>query len=235
VGPTGQAERLVAGLDVRSVQYGVPCHGRGPFPPSVLDRLAELGTGDGQPGDPELIPTLLGLAGIDMEQAASEVAARHTEAQPLPGRDLSGLVLSATDAASIESPIYFMTEDDFTRGMQQVNILTGKPFEPVPAPVSIESVIATLPTGEAGSAELWKLNHYYDRLDDWYAAQGVAPNPFRGPAAESDWELHNLTADHEERHNRASDTPGALSAMKSVLEAERDAKRRIPLLRNAGA
>ncbi len=183
----------------------------------------------------DLIPTLLGLAGIDMEQAASEVAARHTEARPLPGRDLSGLVLGATDAASIESPIYFMTEDDFTRGMHQVNILTGKPFEPVPAPVNIESVIATLPTGEAGSAELWKLNHYYDRLDDWYAAQGVAPNPFLGPAAESDWELHNLTADPEERHNRASDTPGALSAMKSVLEAERDAKRRIPLLRNAGA
>jgi hypothetical protein len=54
-----------------------------------------------------------------------------------------------------------------------------------------------------------------------------------GRIAESDWELHNLTADPEERHNRASEAAGALSSMKSVLESERDAKRRIPQLRNA--
>ena len=41
----------------------------------------------------DLIPTLLGLAGIDVERAATGVAARHDEAQPLPGRDLSGIVL----------------------------------------------------------------------------------------------------------------------------------------------
>ena len=40
----------------------------------------------------DLIPTLLGLAGIDVEQAAAGVAAHHDEAHPLPGRDLSGMV-----------------------------------------------------------------------------------------------------------------------------------------------
>ncbi len=183
----------------------------------------------------DLIPTLLGLAGIDRERAAAGVAAHHDEAQPLPGRDLSPIIKGQTDASTLASPIYFMTEDDVTRGMTQVNILTGAGFDPVAPPTNIESVLATLPTGDGGAPELWKLNHYYDRLDDWYAAQGVAPNPFQGPAADPDWELHNLTTDPEERQNRAFDDPGAASRMKSVLETERDAKRRIPLLRNATA
>ena len=181
----------------------------------------------------DLIRTLLGLAGIDVDRAATEVAARHDEAQPLPGRDLSEIVLGTTESTSIESPIYFMTEDDVTRGVTQVNILNGKPFDPVFPPINIESVVATLPTGQGGARELWKLNHYYERLDDWYAAQGIAPNPFQGPAAEPDWELHNLTVDPEERHNRAFDDLASVSRMRSVLETERDAKRRIPLLRNA--
>jgi hypothetical protein len=86
-------------------------------------------------------------------------------------------------------------------------------------------VIATLPTGEGGTAELWKLNHYYERLDNWYKAQGVAPNPFLPAAAEPQWELHNLTADPEERHNQVDDDAESVSAMKSVLESQRDAPR----------
>jgi arylsulfatase A-like enzyme len=181
----------------------------------------------------DLIPTLLGLAGIDVERAANGVAERHDEAQSLPGRDLSSLVVGTTDSASIESPIYFMTEDDVTRGVTQINIINGKPFDPVSPPINIESVVATLPTGQGGARELWKLNHYYERLDDWYSAQGIAPKPFQRPAAESDWELHNLTVDPEERHNRAFDDPASMSRMSSVLASERDAKRRIPMLRNA--
>jgi hypothetical protein len=113
-----------------------------------------------------------------------------------------------------------------------VNILSGTPFDAVGPPSNIESVISVLPTGEDGADELWKLNHYYERLDDWYAAKGVAPNPFLGPAAEPSYELHNLTSDPEERQNRASDQPDVLSRMRSVLDAERDAKRLIPALRN---
>ena len=40
----------------------------------------------------DLIPTLMGLAGIDVERAAAGVAAHHAENQPLPGRDLSGVI-----------------------------------------------------------------------------------------------------------------------------------------------
>jgi arylsulfatase A-like enzyme len=182
----------------------------------------------------DLIPTLLGLAGIDVEQAAAGVAARHDEVHPLPGRDLSAVVRGVADPSSFESPIYFMTEDDVTRGVTQVNILNGTPFEPVPPPINIESVLATLPTGPDGAGELWKLNHYYERLDEWNAAQGLAPNPFLAAAAEPEWELHNLTVDPEERHNRAGDDPATVSSMTSVLEAERDLKRLLPKLRNPG-
>jgi arylsulfatase A-like enzyme len=180
----------------------------------------------------DLIPTLLGLAGIDPERATAGVAAHHDEVQPLPGRDLSPVIRGQVEPNSVVSPIYFMTEDDVTRGLTQTNILTGAPFDPVAPPINIESVLSMLPTGDGGVPELWKLNHYYQRLDDWYAAQGVLPNPFLPPAVESDWELHNLTVDPEERRNRAGDEPVALSKMQAVLEAERDAKRRIPKLRN---
>jgi len=179
----------------------------------------------------DLIPTLLGLAGIDVEKASAQVALHHTESHSLPGRDLSGLVLG-TSETDPESPIYFMTEDDVTRGVTQVNILNGTPFDPVSPPVFIESVIALLPTGDGGAKELWKLNHYYQRLDDWYKDKGIAPNPFLPAAAEPDWELHNLTVDPEERHNQARGNVDAFSKMQSVLESQRDAKRLIPRLRN---
>ena len=181
----------------------------------------------------DVIPTLLGLAGIDREEATAGVATNHVEARPLPGRDLSAVIRGDATQASVSSPIYFMTEDDVTRGATQVNILSGTPFDAVGPPTSIESVVGNLPTGEGGTEEMWKLNHYYERLDDWYAAQGVAPNPFLGPAAEPSYELHNLTVDPEERNNRASDEPGVLSQMRSVLDSERDAKRLIPAVRNA--
>ena len=128
----------------------------------------------------DLIPTLMGLAGIDVERAAAGVAAHHTEARPLPGRDLSGLITGKASVSAVATPIYFMTEDDVTRGLNQNNVLTGTPFEPVEHPSNIESVIATLPTGADGAPELWKLNHYYERLDDWNADHGIAAEPVRG-------------------------------------------------------
>jgi hypothetical protein len=91
--------------------------------------------------------------------------------------------------------------------------------------LSIERGIATLPTGAEGAKELWKLNDYYERLDDWNASHGIPKNPFAGPAAEPIFELRNLTADPEERHNRVSDDRDALSQLTTVLDTQREAKR----------
>jgi arylsulfatase A-like enzyme len=180
----------------------------------------------------DLIPTLMGLAGIDVERAAAGVAEHHTETRPLPGRDLSALITATASADSVATPLYFMTEDDMTRGLTQKNILSGKPFDAVDQPACIESVITTLPTGTDGGNELWKLNHYYERLDDWNEAHGMPKNPFAAPAAEPFFELHNLTTDPEERRNAAGDAADELSQLKSILDAQRDEKRLVPSLRN---
>ena len=180
----------------------------------------------------DLIPTLMGLAGIDVERAAAGVAEHHAEAQPLPGRDLSGVIVGSAAAESVATPLYFMTEDDISRGLSTQNMISGKPYKSVDTPVHIESAIATLPTGQDGGDELWKLNHYYERLDDWNEAHGIKKNPFAGPAAEPFYELHNLTADPEERHNRADDAKETLREMRTVLDTQRDAKRNLPAHRN---
>ena len=107
-------------------------------------------------------------------------------------------------------------------------MLTGEPFESLRPPSCIESVVASLPTGADGAPELWKLNHYYERLDEWNAEHGVPAPPGVGPAAEPAWELHNLTADPEERRNLSQDAGDVISEMRAVLEQQRDAKRLLP-------
>lgn len=175
----------------------------------------------------DLIPTLLGLVGADIERAEAEVGRHHRETRPLPGRDLSALLGGRVDETAVATPVYFLTEDAVSRGHSQRNVLTGDPFESLDPPACIESVVAALPTGDGGAEELWKLNHYYERLDDWHAERGMATST-AGPAADPEWELHNLTADPEERHNRADDAPEARQRMLTVLEAQRDEKRLLP-------
>ena len=92
-------------------------------------------------------------------------------------------------------------------------MVSGEAYEPVPFPSHVESVITSLPTGAADAAELWKLNHYYERLDEFDQAHGLPTNPFAPPPAEAAWELHNLTADPEERRNRATDAPDVLRTL----------------------
>jgi len=92
-----------------------------------------------------------------------------------------------------------------------------------------------LPTGDDGAAELWKCNHYYERLDAWYAERGVPPKPFAAPAGEPHFELHNLTRDPEERTNLVDDDRAALSQLRAILAEQRDAKRLLPRHRNPAA
>jgi len=156
------------------------------------------------------------------------VARDHTRTRPLPGRDLSGLITGRDTAATLAAPIYFMTEDDVTHSVSQRNVLTGEPFESLQPPKRIESVVATLPTGENSAPELWKLNHYYERLDEWNAEHGIAAPSDAGPAAEPAWELHNLTTDPEERHNLSGEVTDVIRDMRATLEAQRDTKRLLP-------
>jgi hypothetical protein len=102
-------------------------------------------------------------------------------------------------------------------------------------PTHDESVITSLPTGAGNAAEVWKLNHYYERLDEFDQAHGLPTNPFAGPPADAAWELHNLSADPEERRNRVRDDADVLRDLQGVLDEQRECKRRLPRLRNRPA
>lgn len=181
----------------------------------------------------DLLPTLLGLVGADVSAAAQRVAAHHVETHPLPGRDLSALFTGEADPETVDTPIYFMTEDQISQGSREQNLFSGTAFAPVTAPAKVEAVITRLPSGPDGAPELWKLNHYYDRLRDWETANGLTP--FGDPAPAPDqWELHNLTIDPEERDNRVDDPTLAvtLATLRVILDDQRSTKRLVPSHRN---
>ena len=71
----------------------------------------------------DLIPTLLGLAGIDPARRSPSSQADHTDARPLVGRDLSDAIRAAEPAAPSE-PVLFMTDDEISEG-------SVKPAQPV--------------------------------------------------------------------------------------------------------
>jgi arylsulfatase A-like enzyme len=172
----------------------------------------------------DVLPTLLGLAGVDVEAAAATVAEHHIETHPLVGRDLSPMLGGAVAAGDGFDPIYFMTEDQISRGLRNQNMFDGRPYESVAPPAKVESVITQLSTGEGGAPELWKLNHYYDRLP----GGAEATRPVGGEEIEPQWELHNLTLDPEERVDRAASDVPVTEQLRGVLTTQREAKRLRP-------
>lgn len=146
----------------------------------------------------DLLPTLLAAAGIDAEEAAAAVAASHVEVQPLVGRDLSpafaGGVLE-------DRPIYFASEDQISQGMRTTGLVSQESFEAVRTNPLVESVMVP---GEAGSV---KLNRYHDGADEESAD------------APWEWELHDLGADPEERHNLGTGHPLFASTQEALVVA----------------
>jgi arylsulfatase A-like enzyme len=182
----------------------------------------------------DVIPTLMGLAGIDQEETLDALSGSFTEAQTLPGRDLADTLSGGTMP---EDPVYFMTEDRMTEGLNQRNLLTGDPYEAVQEPACVESLVARLGDGE--DARLWKINQFYERLPEWDEASGRRwptgllenPRPPSGDPAESEWELYDLTSDPDERDNLLApgrDEPAEATGLRKLLEETRSAVRRVP-------
>jgi len=114
----------------------------------------------------DLAPTLLGLAGIDgtrQEEIRQMLAVNHSDAAPFVGRDLSRLITGQDDPSSINDPVYFMTDDDVTRGLHMNRKFgLGLGYKPVEQPSHVETVIARLDDGR-----LWKFSRYFDNPQYW--------------------------------------------------------------------
>ncbi len=202
----------------------------------------------------DLIPTMLGLAGLDEMALAKELRKSHTQVRRLVGNDLSGYLLGDADESKFDKPVYFMTDDQPFKGANAVSI-AGLPYLPVEQPNCVETVVAYLPTGPAGAKQRWKYSRYWDNPQYWSSpnVQDVqtivlgmvnqpgtkvaktvvkAANPTDGQVAPpaDQFELYNATTDPAEMSNLYgnSDYAATQAVMAKLLDAQRAAKRLTP-------
>jgi hypothetical protein len=160
----------------------------------------------------DLIPTLLGLTGIDRGQALTRVQSDHTDAHPLVGRDLSSAI-RVTEPAAPTEPILFTTDDEISEG----SATTASPFgraskalhrySTVKQPNHLQTVVADVDVG--GEQHLVKFSRYYDNPQFWTVPgerderlQGRETVTVTKPEAE-EYELYDLTLDPIEERNLA--------------------------------
>ncbi len=204
----------------------------------------------------DLIPTMLGLAGLNEGVLRSELRKTHTEVQPLVGRDLSPFILGEHDDLRYrDQSVYFMTDDQIFKGSNPVS-LRGTEYAPVTQPASLESVFMKLATGPAGQLEMWKLTRYFDNPDFWTTPgvqdvqtlmKGIVNQPGPkvgmttvktlnptggqiGPAPD-EWELYNTTRDPMELVNLYGNPAVSeqLATLVKELNVQNVAKRREPV------
>lgn len=194
----------------------------------------------------DLLPTMLGLAGVRVPAVQQRLAKTHTQIRDFVGRDLTPFLLDETPATAYNTPQYFMTDDEPTRGSDQV-AFNGTMFKAVAQPNHLETVIARLPTGVGGALEQWKLTRYFDNPSFWStpgrkdvttyidgnltqegpreATITVKQEPVR-----EEFEMYNFTQDPTELANLANN-PGysaTFSTLLGLLVEQRRLKRLTP-------
>lgn len=172
----------------------------------------------------DLVPTLLGAAGIDVDAAAATLAESFTEVHPLPGVNLMPIVDGAP--ADAGRAVYLMTRDNVLEGDTGASAAArglGVAVNP-PAPLRIripahvaanfEGLVARVDDADApgGAGHLWKLVRTFDDPATWtepgvrhLAANGMGGDAYRTEPVEDQWELYDLSADGVEAVNRWSD------------------------------
>ncbi|MGK2880862.1 MAG: sulfatase-like hydrolase/transferase [Mycobacterium sp.] len=195
--------------------------------PFVIARIGAAATTarvvDAPTSHVDLVPTLLGAAGVDVEATAAELADSFSEVHPLPGRDLMPVVDGA--AADEDRPVYLMTRDAVLEGDSGASAAArqlGRAVNP-PAPLRIkvpeyvasnfEGLVVRVTETDGGAGHLWKLVRTFDDPGTWtepgvrqLATTRLGGETYRTDLLDDQWELYDLTADPVEADNRWAQT-----------------------------
>lgn len=176
----------------------------------------------------DLLPTLLGAAGIDQSEVAEHLAPSFSEFHPLPGRDLSAVVAGAEPDTN--RAVYLQTRDNIFEAdalPSALALLLRLGHNPPPAlrvsvaagvGSSVEGVVVRLPEGmvPGGAGHLWKLVRTFDDPDTWTEpgtrhldSSGLLGETHRATPLDDQWELYDLTEDPVESRNRWHDIAAA--------------------------
>jgi arylsulfatase A-like enzyme len=196
--------------------------------PFVIARIGDRATAPREVTAPtshvDLVPTLLGAAGVDIAAVAATLAESFSEVHELPGRDLTPVVDGAP--ADDNRAVYLMTRDNMLEGDTGASGFarrvkrTVNPPTPlrirVPAHVgsNFEGLVIRVDDAAGGDGHLWKLVRTFDDPATWtepgvrhLAANGLGGEAYRMSPLDDQWELYDLTADPIESRNRWTD-PG---------------------------
>ena len=172
----------------------------------------------------DLVPTLLGAAGVDVESTAAVLRESFSEVHPLPGRNLMDVV----DGGATEDgrAVYLMTRDNMLEGDSGASGLgrqlgrTANPPRPlqirIPAHTAadFEGLVVRVDESGApgGAGHLWKLVRSFDDPSTWtepgvrqLASNGPGGQVYRSSPLDDQWELYDLTAYPAEALNRWDD------------------------------
>jgi arylsulfatase A-like enzyme len=172
----------------------------------------------------DLIPTLLGAAGVDVPAVAATLAESFSEVHDLPGQDLMPVVDGAP--ADDTRAVYILTRDNMLEGDSGASGLARRLKQTVnpPAPLRIripahtasnfEGLVVHVDneTADGGAGHLWKLVRTFDDPATWtepgvrhLAANGLGGDVYRTEPLDDQWELYDLTADPTETTNQWTD------------------------------
>jgi arylsulfatase A-like enzyme len=160
----------------------------------------------------DLLPTMLGLAGIDHEEALRVLLDDHSEARALVGRDLSGELRG--DRCDGAAPILFTTDDEISEGsvpgpspFQRFARRTRR-YSEIVQPNHLETVVAEVEVD--GDPHLVKLSRYHDNQQFWTVPGERDERLRRRRRTEivtepepDEYELYDLTLDPYEERNLA--------------------------------